>query len=171
VFSRATHQDRCSHKRVSKIQTSVLIANSWPIPDGHLLLYTLSHIEPSGNAPVRPGYKIVVQVKRIRNGCIDHRAGNIRKYRAVTDYHLVTVLQDSLSAHEHLDFSDQHKSQAVLVTSQWATVLSLPTSDSTPRFFPSNLDLFSRAEEVPDPVHHQMTRLHFCLPAALLLQN
>jgi hypothetical protein len=24
--------------------------------DGHLLLYTLSHIEPSGNAPVRPGY-------------------------------------------------------------------------------------------------------------------
>jgi hypothetical protein len=23
---------------------------------GHLLLYTLSHIEPSGNAPVRPGY-------------------------------------------------------------------------------------------------------------------
>jgi hypothetical protein len=24
--------------------------------DGHLLLYTLSHVEPSGNAPVRPGY-------------------------------------------------------------------------------------------------------------------
>jgi hypothetical protein len=24
--------------------------------NGHLLLYTLSHIEPSGNAPVRPGY-------------------------------------------------------------------------------------------------------------------
>jgi hypothetical protein len=24
--------------------------------DGHLLLYTLSHIEPSGNAPVRSGY-------------------------------------------------------------------------------------------------------------------
>jgi hypothetical protein len=24
--------------------------------DGHLLLYTLSHIELSGNAPVRPGY-------------------------------------------------------------------------------------------------------------------
>jgi hypothetical protein len=23
---------------------------------GHLLLYTLSHVEPSGNAPVRPGY-------------------------------------------------------------------------------------------------------------------
>jgi hypothetical protein len=27
-----------------------------PMIDGHLLLYTLSHIEPSGNAPVRPGY-------------------------------------------------------------------------------------------------------------------
>jgi hypothetical protein len=24
--------------------------------DGHLLLYTLSHIEPSGNAPMRLGY-------------------------------------------------------------------------------------------------------------------
>jgi hypothetical protein len=27
-----------------------------PHIDGHLLLYTLSHVEPSGNAPVRPGY-------------------------------------------------------------------------------------------------------------------
>jgi hypothetical protein len=27
-----------------------------PFGDGHLLLYTLSHVEPSGNAPVRPGY-------------------------------------------------------------------------------------------------------------------
>jgi hypothetical protein len=27
-----------------------------PGPHGHLLLYTLSHVEPSGNALVRPGY-------------------------------------------------------------------------------------------------------------------
>jgi hypothetical protein len=26
------------------------------VDDGHLLLNTLSHVEPSGNAPVRPGY-------------------------------------------------------------------------------------------------------------------
>jgi hypothetical protein len=24
--------------------------------NGHLLLYTISHVEPLGNAPVRPGY-------------------------------------------------------------------------------------------------------------------
>jgi hypothetical protein len=43
-------------KGIDSLKRACRQYNNDCVLDGHLLLYTLSHIEPSGNAPMRPGY-------------------------------------------------------------------------------------------------------------------